>query len=463
MDSPIKYTGYWWLPTNPDQKVSGTLYIDREKGIELKTIDSLLSRQEVFSNNLDVFLKEVILGQTVGANKLITLSDCKCKSNDHYNSKFALIGKRHFMTNADITFTSAEVRLSLLDEWLSVAGFNEREDSDDQGRNIFNLEYRFPETIEFYINHINTQLSTNYILSRTSIRNLKWELAHSSFLKLTPEQPKALDWYMKQFYSLQKLLTILTGFIVSPIRFVGYGNDVQVAQNSTVKEEFEIYYQLCSNFQNIVDKHRNQLLLTVPFLEIDLSAVVNNWFEKTEILDPVTNLYVATLSTPSLYPEFKLLNYAQALEALHRRVFGGKYMSDEEYEPIRRILVESIPEDVSKDHCKSLKGKLNYGHEFSQRKRIKFLLDEVWENCLNQFIDNKSRFIDEVIGTRNYLIHFDESSASSVVFGTEVFYLAEKLKVLLLTSLLIQFGIPRDNVYRAIKQFNEFSYLKRRG
>jgi hypothetical protein len=202
LDSPIKYTGYWWLPTNPDQKVSGTLYIDREKGIELKTIDSLLSRQEVFSNNLDVFLKEVILGQTVGANKLITLSDCKCKSNDHYNSKFALIGKRHFMTNADITFTSAEVRLSLLDEWLSVAGFNEREDSDDQGRNIFNLEYRFPETIEFYINHINTQLSTNYILSRTSIRNLKWELAHSSFLKLTPEQPKALDWYMKQFYSL---------------------------------------------------------------------------------------------------------------------------------------------------------------------------------------------------------------------------------------------------------------------
>jgi hypothetical protein len=461
LDSPIKYTGYWWLPTNPDQKVSGTLYIDREKGIELKTIDSLLSRQELFSNNLDVFSKEVILGQTVGANKLITLIDCKCKSNEHWDSKFCLIGKRHFLTNADITFTSAEVRFSLLDEWLSVAGFNQREDSDAQGQNIFNLEYRFPDPIEFYITHINTQLSTNYILSTTSIRNLKWELAHSSFLKLTPEEPQSLEWYMRQFYSLQKLLTILTGFIVSPIRVLGYGNDVQVAQNSTVKEEFEIYYQLSNNFQNIVDKHRNQLLLPVPFLGIDLSAVVNNWFEKTEILDPVTNLYVATLSTPSLYPEFKLLNYAQALEALHRRVVGGKYMSDEEYEVIRNRLDESIPETVSIDHRNSLKGRLKYGNEFSQRTRIKALLDEVWENCLNQFIDNKCRFLETVISTRNYLVHFDESSASRAVFGTEVFYLAEKLKILLLTSLLIQLGIPRDNVYRAIKEFNEFSYLKR--
>ena len=91
MDTPIKYTGYWWLPTNPDQKLSGTLYIDREKEIELKTIDSFLSTQELFSNNLDVFSKEVILGQTVGANKLITLIDCKCKSNEYWNSKFCLI------------------------------------------------------------------------------------------------------------------------------------------------------------------------------------------------------------------------------------------------------------------------------------------------------------------------------------------------------------------------------------
>jgi hypothetical protein len=266
---------------------------------------------------------------------------------------------------------------------------------------------------------------------------------------------------MKQFYSLQKLLTILTGFIVSPIRVVGYGNDVQVAQNSTVKEEFEIYYQLSNNFQNIVDKYRNQLLLPVPFLGIELSAVVNNWFEKTEILDPVTNLYVATLSTPSLYAEFKLLNYAQALEALHRRVVGGKYMSDEEYEVIRNRLDESIPETVSIDHRNSLKDRLKYGNEFSQRTRIKALLDEVWENCLNQFIDNKGRFLENVISTRNYLVHFGETSTPRAVFGTEVFYLAEKVKILLLTSLLIQLGIPRDNVYRAIKQFNEFSYLKR--
>lgn len=204
------------------------------------------------------------------------------------------------------------------------------------------------------------------------------------------------------------------------------------------------------------------MLLTVTILSLgtELSVIVNNWFEKAEILDPVTTLYIATLSTGLGYAEFQLLNYAQALEALHRRVFGGKYMSDEEYELICSELTNSIPETISNDHQNSLKNKIKYGNEFSQRKRIKELLDEVWEDCLNQFIDNKKKFIGNVIDTRNYLVHYDESSASKAVFGTEIFYLAERLKVLLVTHLLIQLGIPKENVYRAVKQFNPFDYLK---
>jgi hypothetical protein len=169
---------------------------------------------------------------------------------------------------------------------------------------------------------------------------------------------------------------------------------------------------------------------------------------------------VATLSIDLGYSEFRLLNYAQGLEALHRRVFGGKYITDDEYEPIADVLIKSIPEEVARDHRSSLEGRIKYGHEFSQRKRIKLLLDDVWTGCLDEFIEDKNTFVDKVVNTRNYLIHFDPISASKAVFGTEIFYIAERLRILLVTHILLKLDIPRENVYRAIKQFNQFTYLK---
>ena len=77
-------------------------------------------------------------------------------------------------------------------------------------------------------------------------------------------------------------------------------------------------------------------------------------------------------------------------------------MTDEEYEPVCQTLIESIPETIENSHRDSLKGRIKYGHEFSQRKRIKFLLDEVWEGGLDKFIDDKNIFINKVINTRNY-------------------------------------------------------------
>jgi hypothetical protein len=219
-------------------------------------------------------------------------------------------------------------------------------------------------------------------------------------------------------------------------------------------------YRLPNNFIETFDKHPGQLLTCLNNLGIELSVVLNNWFEKNEILKPAIILYVATLSTDLGYSEFRLLNYAQALEALHRRVFGGKYLTDEEYKPVCQTLTDSIPESLERSHRESLKGRIKYGHEFSQRKRIKLLLDEVWEDCLDEFIDNKNIFIDRVINTRNYLIHYDSTSEAKAVEGTEIFYIAERLKIILIAHILLQLGLPQKNVYRDIKRFANFEHLK---
>lgn len=461
----IKHEGYWWFPDNADKKVTGTLCLNRREGIELRIISSLQSY-------FDQTSPEIILGESIDG-KLITLIDSISVnsqfnpsnfSNDlsacTYRSPVAILGKRHFQTKNDIVFTSADVRFSLLDEWLRQSGFDFNNETNEKGHLIrFNLKYEYPEVTEFNIDSLNIKLKTHYHFNRNH-KYLKPDLTQKSFFKLEPDQPQNLDWYDSTFDSLRKLITITSGFSVSITDIIAYGNECYISDDITTKEEFIIYYKLPNAFIETFNQHPATLLTHPNHLGVELSVVLNNWFEKSEKLKPAILLYDATVSIDLGYSEFRLLNYAQALEALHRRVFAGKYLTDEEYKPVCQTLTDSIPESLEKSHRDSLKGRIKYGHEFSQRKRIKLLLDEVWEDCLDKFIDDKNTFINKVINTRNYLIHYDSASESKAVGGSEIHYIAERLKIILIAHILMQLGIPKENVYRDIKRFANFEYLK---
>ena len=470
-----RYEGYWWFPNNPDKKVTGILSINQREGIEVKTIGSFLPRHALFGSQIDLPSQEILLGQTIDGNS-ITLIGINCTnwnsnsddfsfdlSTSTHSASLAIVGKRHFLSKNEVIFSAAEVRFNLLDEWLCKSGFTFKDEHDDRGYPTkFNLEYKYPENLEFSIDSIEAKLKTNYVFNRNKT-NLQWQQGDKSFLRLTPTQPQTFDWYLKNFDNLRKFLIVTTGFPISTSEIVGYGDEFYIYTDSdaTTKEQFQIYVKLSNVFLDTVNKHPGELLINLPLLGTELCTVLNTWFQKSEILHPAVILYVATLSIDLGYSEFRLLNYAQGLEALHRRVFGGRYLENDKYEPIASAIINSIPSDVSRDHRSSLKGRIKYGHEFSQRKRIKLLLDDVWKGCLDEFIEDKNNFIDKVINTRNYLIHFDPESSSKAVFGTEIFYISERLKILLITHILIQLDIPRENVYRAIKQFNPFIHLKR--
>ncbi len=471
-----KHEGYWWFPDNPGKKVTGTLYVNQHEGIEVRTIGSLLPQQALLSDQIDLLSKEILLGQTVDG-KSITLIGINCTNwNSNLNessldvstathtASLAIVGERHFLSKNEVIFSSAEVRFSLLDEWLCKSGFTFNDEYDERGYSTrFNLEYEYPEVLEFNIDSIEAKFETNYVFTRNKT-NLQWQLGHKSFLRFTPVQPQTFDWYSKKFDSLRKFLIVMTGFPISTGEIVGYGDEFYIDSSSdiTTKEKFQVYVRLSNSFLDTDSKHPAELLINLPLLGTELGAVLNTWFQKSEILDPAVILYVATLSINLGYSEFRLLNYAQGLEALHRRAFGGKYITDDEYEPIANTLIKSIPKEVGRDHRSSLEGRIKYGHEFSQRKRIKLLLDDVWTGCLDEFIEDRNSFVDKVVNTRNYLIHFDPTSASKAVFGTEIFYVAERLRILLVTHILLQLNIPRENVYRAITQFHPFAYLKQR-
>ena len=73
--------------------------------------------------------------------------------------------------------------------------------------------------------------------------------------------------------------------------------------------------------------------------------------------------------------------------------------------------------------------------------------------------DNIEGFIDQVLITRKYCQSRDLALAEHSAQGAELYWLTEKLKVLVKMLVLERLGIPRDLVVRLIKRNRVYSHL----
>ena len=68
-------------------------------------------------------------------------------------------------------------------------------------------------------------------------------------------------------------------------------------------------------------------------------------------------------------------------------------------------------------------------------------------------------FVDHVLITRKYCQYRDSALQANVPQGAELYWLTEKLKVLVKTLILERLGIPRDLVTRLIKRNRVYAHL----
>ncbi|MFQ6054681.1 MAG: hypothetical protein ACE5J3_01700, partial [Methanosarcinales archaeon] len=116
----LEYNGIWWLPENPDNKISGTLKFHPVEGANLELIGSFKGL-----NDLNTFLQpNIILGITSNG-KIITLYKCY-ESQSHMSmpeflsssfiASVVFLG-HHFEKEEDIIFDSLLLNYSHLEEW----------------------------------------------------------------------------------------------------------------------------------------------------------------------------------------------------------------------------------------------------------------------------------------------------------------------------------------------------------
>ena len=136
------------------------------------------------------------------------------------------------------------------------------------------------------------------------------------------------------------------------------------------------------------------------------------WFNLQPKIREVVSLVLASRYVRG-YVTTEFLNIIQALESMHRRLFGGTYYPEKEYDKIKDVLIDALPRTMDKDLRQRLKSSYQYANEFSLRKRLSGLVDSLAPATQGRIASDRKAFFEKIINTRNYLTHLSEKSRSA--------------------------------------------------
>jgi hypothetical protein len=150
----------------------------------------------------------------------------------------------------------------------------------------------------------------------------------------------------------------------------------------------------------------------------------------------------------------EFLSLLQALEGFHRATLSGIYMTDTDYEAVKKALGDALPLTVSPSHKSALKSKIKYGNEYSLQKRLNELVNALPDPIHKLAIGDAGDFPRPWIDTRNFFTHWDKELEHKIVTGQALYESNVRLRVLLRLVYLNYIGVDPQMLEKALSGTN---------
>ncbi|CAM4449672.1 HEPN domain-containing protein [Paenibacillus tarimensis] len=461
MYDSFEYRGFWWKPNNPDKRVAGILTYSME-GINLELFDTLSSVHNTYG--MDAQKYDFVLGECDG-NKTITLYDgfeTKLKMSGIVTSKLTfnkmLIGS-HYESVEEMNFHSVSVNYSHIEEWMRYNPFEEIYEFDEgQKLKRFGTTYRFPPIFEAYVESLEATIKANYHFNTDGEMFKTKIFQHIGSLQIIPNENKGLEWFLENIHELQDLLSLLSNRAIYPKRIEFKGDIINSEKN--IREKIELYLLPMEEYKE-KKIHPAELFIDYKKIEGKIQTVINNWFKK-EINSP-KKIYLRNIYDAGADWETKFLNYAKAIESYHRETSGdaGKFLSDADYEPIKGIMLESIPANTEAGFRSKLASTLAYAHHHGFERRVRDTLRDLDEDVRGIIFESNQKmkaFAGDVTKSRDYYTHFGDKP-EYLLKDWGLYFANIRLHTVLFYELCIYLDVDRDIVCQAIK--DDFNLIQK--
>lgn len=152
------------------------------------------------------------------------------------------------------------------------------------------------------------------------------------------------------------------------------------------------------------------------------------------------NLYFSDKYIPEMYLEGKFLTLVQGLKTYHRRTMDKKSMDNDIYANLVENLVDQCPKE-NRDWLKKL---LEHGNEIRLARRVKEIIEPYKKHLGNN--SKREKLIRDIVNTRNYLTHYDESLKDKAARGEGLWLLYLQAEALFQLCLLQELAFTEQEI-----------------
>ena len=443
----IKRSGYFWLPSASEKKIPGTLTISDGGKIELEVLglfDETVGRQNGATNNRGVF--ERIVGQ-IEKPGLVTLDGCFYKNqriSSGISKALLHVSKALFGLAYDdqesLLFNVFQFSVEGIDEWVGLSGINVDYQSEKPAAII---TYEPMEEVSLNLNNGMKLLIKFFWLPPGFPHITEAKITQKAYFKLISPQECPLDDFISLARKLTNFLCLATDKTVS-INQITATSNTSCRNISTGESEpappISLYYESLPYTKEVPKAERLDMLFRYPEIKANAEHIINNWFQAYDKIEPALNLYFGVTTGGLLYLDTKVLALTQGLEIYHRRTSAETRIGNGDFETLRETLITHCPEE----HKNWLSERLNYGNELSLRQRVKRIIEPFKEFIGDE--NQRNKLIGNIVDTRNYLTHYDESLKSKAASGEELLLLYHKMEAIFQLRILQELGFTQTEI-----------------
>lgn len=436
LDEAFIAEGQFLVPEKREERIAGTLNYS-PGSITVDLIGDPVARLL----RDDGGMRELIIGSTrVGPcalwNSFITsstmtsglggdLAVCTYRANRLY------VGQPYESVD-EIQFKDFVVSFDVLPTWVGHDPFGTPEEGSDA---LHRYVPFLPVAAVIEEEDLQIELSTRLVDRGGGYRGFTW-VYEVRFVIRSPE-PRSVEWHLENMGRVQTFLSTVVGGPAVPTSITG-----------SLDQWTSSYVILPLTRAPSVDAVAEfQMLLTYGRMGERFPDALSRWVREWGNIEATATILYGTLLV-ELPPEFELLALTQALETFHRHVHGGSYVSQEDYDnKVSAALVSAIPSGVPNDLRQALTSRIEYGNEYSQRKRFNGLLDSLDETARELLRIDKA-LLSRIVDERNHLTHRPPEAAGEYVpmDSAERRMTAQKLKAFLFLLLLSHLQFTGDDV-----------------